>query len=86
MRSRSLFFRAASLTQPATATTRIAAVSTCHVARLRKREGTGAGIDSVCTARSIGDQRLRCNKMVGVAGGMEGRWLWRPEEVDPGVA
>ena len=23
---------------------------------------------------------------VVVAGGMEGRWLWRPEEVDPGIA
>jgi NAD(P)-dependent dehydrogenase (short-subunit alcohol dehydrogenase family) len=21
-----------------------------------------------------------------IAGGMEGRWLWRPEEVDPGTA
>jgi NAD(P)-dependent dehydrogenase (short-subunit alcohol dehydrogenase family) len=21
-----------------------------------------------------------------VAGGMEGRWLWRPEEVDPAIA
>jgi NAD(P)-dependent dehydrogenase (short-subunit alcohol dehydrogenase family) len=21
-----------------------------------------------------------------VAGGMEGRWLWRPEEVNPGIA
>ena len=21
-----------------------------------------------------------------IAGGMEGRWLWQPEEVDPGVA
>ena len=25
-------------------------------------------------------------QVVTVAGGMEGRWLWRPEEVDPDLA